>query len=378
MTTKVLGDVGVLIASSETRIGEDELLHGADRPFVTVVMPALNEERYIARALLSLSQISDAIDYEILVLDGGSTDYTARIIEGFSAGNPRFRLIANERRIQSAAVNKAAAMADPRARYMIRADCHADYPPGFIESCVGALERTGAASVVVQMRTVGVTCFQKAVAAAQNSRLGNGGAAHRSGGVSRFVDHGHHAAFRRDTFLAIGGYDESFTHNEDAEFDVRLRRSGNRIWLNADAVLTYFPRSSIAALAIQYYRHGRGRASTILKHRMVPKVRQLLPLAAVGLGLLGLVLGAIDPLFLLVPTAYVSAALLAGAVLAVRSGSPCTVASGLAALVMHTGWAVGFATRFTQAARRRPEPARRPSGVDLPSPVIRGNAGLGP
>lgn len=327
------------------------------KPFVTVAVPALNEERYVARALLSLSRISDAIDYEILVLDGGSTDFTVRIVEELAARNPRIRLVVNERRIQSAAVNKAAAIADSRARYLVRADCHADYDPGFIESCVAALERRGAASVVVPMKTVGVTCFQKAVAMAQNSRLGNGGAAHRLAGASRFVDHGHHAAFRRDAFLAVGGYDEAFTHNEDAELDVRLRRAGSRIWLNADAAVSYYPRSTITALARQYFQHGRGRASTILKHRTTPKLRQLLPLAAVVFGLLGLGLALVDSLFLLVPVLYVSAALLAGAFLAVRHASPCAVASGLAALVMHTSWAVGFAARFAQAARRPPASA---------------------
>lgn len=323
-----------------------------DKPFVTVAMPALNEERYIARALLSLSRIPETLDYEILVLDGGSTDYTPQIVETFARADPRIRLVPNERRLQAAAVNRAAADADPRSRYLVRADCHADYPPGFVESCVDSLERNGADSVVVRMQTVGATCFQKAVATAQNSRLGNGGSAHRTDGASRFVDHGHHAAFRREIFLAVGGYDESFSHNEDAEFDVRLRDAGGQIWLNADAAISYFPRSTIPSLARQYFAHGRGRAKTIRKHRMTPKLRQMLPLAAVGVGLTGLIASLADMRFLVVPAAYVSAALLVGALLAIRRASPCSVASGLAALVMHTSWALGFATTFLAAAPR--------------------------
>lgn len=315
-----------------------------DKPFVTVAMPALNEERYIARALLSLSRIPESFDYEILVLDGGSTDYTAQIVEMFARADPRIRLIINERRIQAAAVNRAAVEADPRSRYLFRADCHADYPPGFVESCIGSLERSGAASVVVRMQTVGATCFQKAVATAQNSRLGNGGSAHRTDGASRFVDHGHHAAFRRETFLTVGGYDESFSHNEDAEFDVRLRRAGGRIWLNTDAAISYFPRSTISALARQYFSHGRGRAKTIRKHGMALRLRQMLPLAATAAFPLGMIGALADLRFLLVPVAYVSAALLVGAMLAVRNASPCSVASGLAALIMHMSWAAGFAT----------------------------------
>ena len=32
-------------------------------------------------------------------------------------------------------------------------------------------------------------------------------------------------------FRAVGGYDESFSHNEDAELDYRLRQAGYRIWM---------------------------------------------------------------------------------------------------------------------------------------------------
>lgn len=324
-----------------------------DKPFVTIAMPALNEERYIARAILSLGRIPERFDYEILVLDGGSTDYTRQIVETFAKADSRIRLVPNDRRIQAAAVNLAAVKAAPRSTYLIRADCHADYPQGFIESCIGSLEQSGASSVVVRMRTVGATCFQTAVATAQNSRLGNGGSAHRTNGASRFVDHGHHAAFRREAFLAAGGYDETFTHNEDAEFDVRLRRAEGRIWLNADATINYYPRSTISSLAKQYFSHGYGRAKTIRKHGMRPKLRQLLPLIAVGVAVLSLLGSLIDPRLLVVPVAYVSAALLAGALLAVREASPCSVASGLAALVMHTGWAVGFATSFCRSRESR-------------------------
>lgn len=325
-----------------------------DKPFVTIAMPALNEERYIGPAIRSLSRIPERIDYEILVLDGGSTDRTREIVEEFARADPRIRLVPNERRIQSAAVNLAANVADPRSRYLIRADCHADYPEGFVERCLDSLERNDATSVVVPMRTVGATCFQKAIATAQNSRLGNGGSAHRMAGGSQFVDHGHHAAFRRDAFLAAGGYDETFTHNEDAELDVRLRRAGGRIWLEADAAISYFPRATLPALARQYFAHGKGRAKTIRKHGLRPKLRQLLPLAAVGLALLSLLGAVFEPHLLVVPVAYISAALLAGALLAVRETSPCSVASGLAALAMHSAWAFGFATAFVQARKKSP------------------------
>src|SRR5262245_48947790 len=185
-------------------------------------MPALNEAGYVSRAIASVLPRSDEIGCEVLIVDGGSEDGTCGIVQRIAASDPRIRLLRNAQRIQAAGVNLGARHADPRARFLVRADCHAEYPQGFVERCVQTLVSTQVAAVVVPMRTVGSSCLQKAIAAAQNSKLGNGGAAHRLPGRSGFVDHGHHAAFDLRTFLELGGYDETFTHNEDAELDRRM------------------------------------------------------------------------------------------------------------------------------------------------------------
>ncbi len=96
--------------------------------------------------------------------------------------------------------------------------------------------------IVVAMATVGVGVFQKATALAQNSKLGNGGAKHRKGAKGHWTDHGHHAAMRIEAFKQVGGYDESFTHNEDAELDCRLTAAGFRISMTGPrAHMVYFP-----------------------------------------------------------------------------------------------------------------------------------------
>ena len=322
--------------------------------FVTIVMPALNEERYVARAIASILPRPAAIACELLVADGGSTDATRDIVERIAASDPRVRLLRNERRIQAAGVNLGARHADPRATHLVRADCHAEYPPGFVERCVRTLMETGAATVVVPMRTSGTTCLQRAVAAAQNSRLGNGGAAHRMAGQSGFVDHGHHAAFDLAAFRQLGGYDESFSHNEDAELDRRMADAGRRIYLDAGAMLTYYPRSTLVSLARQYFRFGTGRANMLIKHRARPRLRQMLPVAAFLVCLASLALSIVHPLFLGAAAAYALACLAWGAALAVRERDRCLSISGVAAIVMHMSWAAGFLLGPRYAPSRSP------------------------
>lgn len=332
------------------------------KPFVTIVMPALNEEGYIEAAIASVMPRSGTLDYEILVMDGGSTDRTAAIVRRLGEADARIKLIANPRRIQAAAMNIAARAAAPRAGYLLRADCHSQYPEGFAERCVRALRDKDAASVVVTMHSVGRGCMQKAIAAASNSRLGNGGSAHRRAGQSAFVEHGHHAAFDRDAYLALGGYDESFRHNEDAEYDQRVIRSGRRIWLIGDLAIDYFPRADLASLARQYANYGWGRANTLVKHKARPRLRQILPVAILAANLGALALAVFAPVFLAVPLLYAGLCCGWGLVLALKARDACLAFSGPAAMVMHLSWAYGFIRRFAASAGTAARPVRDGSG----------------
>ena len=310
--------------------------------FVTIVLPALNEEAYIEAAIASLLPVEADFRYEVLIMDGGSSDRTVELVEAMGRDNPRIRVIHNAKRLQSAGVNEAARLAHPESTVLLRADCHAVYPRDFVRRCLSVLDNNAVQSVVVPMMTMGTTAFQRAVAAAQNSVMGNGGAAHRRGTYSGLVDHGHHAAFDRAFFLSVGGYDETFSHNEDAELDIRIGKTGGRIWLDSDNPVIYFPRKSITALARQYFKHGAGRARTIRKHGVRPKARQLAPLFILSSFAGGAALTPTSPLFLAPALAYSLACCLVGAAQAVREREAPLLMMGPAAMAMHLGWAAGF------------------------------------
>ncbi len=310
-------------------------------PATCVIVPTLNEEHYILPCLTSLLGGRPDWVRQIIVVDGGSTDRTVDLVRSLARTHSNVSVLHNPKRLQSAAVNLAARLAAPEVRVLLRADAHSVYPPGFISMCVGALVAHNAASVVVSIHTVGTGGLQRAIAAAQNSRLGNGGSAHRIGRAGQYVEHGHHAAFDRNAFLRMGGYDETFSHNEDAEFDRRLVLAGGRIWLTEQAVM-YFPRRTLSSLARQYVRNGAGRARTIKLHRMKPKLRQVMPLVLMAVNLGGLALMPESPWFGLPLLLYLLGCCGWGAIASARTRDAWLLAMGPAAITMHMAWAVGF------------------------------------
>ena len=331
------------------------------RTRVLVVVPTLDEKDHIGPVLTRiLEETADFAQLRVVVADGGSTDGTREIVAEVARRNPAVVLLDNPARIQSAAVNLAVRRFGDGADVLIRCDAHSFYPPRYCRSLVETLQRVNAASVVVPLDSIGQSCLQRAIAWVSSSPIGTGGAAHRGGHGSGFVDHGHHAAFRMGAFRRVGGYDETFTHNEDAELDCRQRAVGGRVYLDADIRIGYRPRRSLAALARQYYRYGAGRARTVRRHPTSLRLRQAAVPLHVGLSALALAIAPLWPPALAWPAAYASVLLAVSVAMALRHDSACGFLAGPVAATMHVAWGSGFLVSLVAARERRWRPHRTP------------------
>lgn len=317
-----------------------------------VVIPCHNEAAHIDALIDKLDPAARRLDLKIVIADGGSVDGTRAIVRRIAETNPRVTMISNPKRIQSAAINLAVEKFGDAFASLIRIDAHGDYPVEYCDRLLQEAEETGAASVVVSMETRGSGIFQKATAIAQNSPLGNGGSPHRQGVGGHWTDHGHHALMRVAAFKSVGGYDESFSHNEDAELDYRLSAAGHRIWMTGKTFMVYYPRASATALFRQYLGYGRGRARNILKHRSLPKLRQLLPLLVAPV-VVGASLALLVNWPALVPAGLWAAACLGyGVWMAVGQRNPYGPLAAVSAMVMHLAWSAGFWLQLLDFRRR--------------------------
>ncbi|ARJ70707.1 succinoglycan biosynthesis protein exoa [Paracoccus contaminans] len=308
---------------------------------VLIVIPTLNEAAHIADVLDAVLPFADRADARIVVVDGGSADATAAIVRKHAARHPRIALLDNPGRLQAAAVNRAVEAWGEGHEWLLRLDAHSAYPPDYGDALLAEAAQTGADSVVVSMQAQGEGGLQRLIADAQNSRIGNGGSAHRLAGRGAWVDHGHHALMRMAAFRAVGGYDERFSHNEDAELDHRLRAAGYRIRLTGRTALGYFPRKRLAPLMRQYFNFGRGRARNLAKHGTRPALRQA-AVAMLAPALLLTLLVPLSPVFALPLAVWLLACLAGGLMIARSTRNPAGVLAGFIAGLMHLAWSAGY------------------------------------
>ena len=151
-------------------------------------------------------------------------------------------------------------------------------------------------------------------------------------------------AYRRQTLLAAGGFDESLWRNEDYALHWTLRELGHTVWFDPALEAGYRPRENLPALARQYFANGRWKRRMLLRHPRSLRARQLAPPALLlGLGASTALAAAGLGAGALVPGAY--AALLLGApLLSARARCDPRAAILLPAVLatMHLAWAGGF------------------------------------
>lgn len=313
---------------------------------VLTVVPCLNEAENLIPLLKDL--LADSTNELIVVADGGSSDGSRDIVRAMARLHPRIVLLDNPGRIQSAGINRAVERYGSGRDWLLRIDAHCDYPPEFARKVIAAARENDADSVVVSMHTAASGGFASAVALAQNSRLGTGGAPHRIDGEGGYVEHGHHALMRIEAFRRAGGYCEIMACNEDAELDVRLLRSGSRIWLEPSARIDYHPRRTPRGLARQYFHYGVGRATTVLRHRAHLRPRQMIPISIAPMVLAALAAPWL-PLLIVPALGWAALCQAWGIGLAMGERKWAGLLSGSAAMIMHFAWSAGFWTRIVSS-----------------------------
>lgn len=236
-------------------------------PRISVIIAARDAEEFIDKTLESLFGQSGIEDFEVVVVDDGSTDGTAGLARAAASRDGRFRLIRMPGRGVSAARNSG--FAEARGRFVLFLDADDLLTPKALSRMVASLERSGAVAVMGGIARI--------------SELGeplpgadNRGLAPERGTLlpllrKNFVVNGGALAIRADHVDRAGGFDEDLAYGEDWEFWCRLAEFGDFGVLEGETVLLYRQR----AFGANFTRKGSAFARRVSCIEKVAERRSL-------------------------------------------------------------------------------------------------------
>jgi glycosyltransferase involved in cell wall biosynthesis len=188
----------------------------AMRTLLSFVIPALNEAEGIERCVSSIAQwVPEELDYEVIVVDNGSTDATASLAAAAGA-----RVIRSSAGTISAVRNQGVAETTGEILVFIDADCA--LTPEWSEGASEALNVLGRSRLACVGSQVAPPSgesvflwdywFRPFVDQATASHIGSA-----------------HMIMSRDTFNHLGGFDERLATSEDYDICARLEEGGGVI-----------------------------------------------------------------------------------------------------------------------------------------------------
>lgn len=317
-------------------------------PFVSILLPILNEATHIQRCLDTIVAQDYASDrLEVLVIDGLSTDGTREIVRTVFNTCTKFPgyLLDNPAHIVPVALNIGLLKA--KGDIIIRVDGHCEIAQDYISCCVKHLIEDGVDGVGGSVETIGDTKISQGIAIAMSSTFGVGGSTFRTiKGKQLYTDSIPFPAYTQKTIDLVGLYDEEMYCNEDDEYNYRLRKLGMRLLLANDIKSRYYCRSSFISLWKQYFKYGFWKVRVLQKHPLQMRPRQFIPPIFI-LGLIGSLVFSLTTslgwvFFAIILISYLLSDLTASLLISMKEGWKYLVILPITFPVLHFSYGIGF------------------------------------
>ncbi|MFC0559240.1 glycosyltransferase family 2 protein [Halalkalibacter alkalisediminis] len=217
----------------------------------TVLLVLRNEEKYIGRLIDTLlSQDFPIENYELIIVDGLSTDRTLAIVEKYQKEYPGFiRVITNERKTLPPGWNLGIRAA--KGDYVLRIDGHTEVPSDFLTNNWETIKKQPDAACVGGIIISKGRGFQGSINEYVYSHpFGVGSSKFRTltEDWEGFVETVPYGAYKKEIFEEIGYFNEDLKRNEDIEFHKRVYNYGGQFFLSTKIRSTYYVRDSLKGL----------------------------------------------------------------------------------------------------------------------------------
>jgi glycosyltransferase involved in cell wall biosynthesis len=275
-------------------------------------MPVRNEEKYLASAVESVFVQVAPGKTELILAIAPSIDKTRAIAEELQSKFKNLKIVDNPTGDTASGLNLAIAAASYDV--VVRVDAHSQL-------------------------TAGVSPLQQAVAFGYNNRVGLGGGSFHVGGKAGAVETVYLGVFQKSWLQKVGGFDPKWVSGQDWELNQRIRSAGGVVWFDPRLVVNYFPRSSLSALARQFYQTGVWRGALTRQAPFQSSIRYWIPPLFVVAALFGF------PLWLYL----LFIGLIAFNALELPNGVKLRVL--LVLPTMHFSWGIGFWVGLIRGAK---------------------------
>lgn len=293
--------------------------HVTVRPLVSVILATYNEARRIEDCLASIlnqqtsSETTSDFQLEVLVIDGMSDDGTRAILRRMAAVDSRLRIIDNPKRRTPFAFNLG--LQEARGEFVCIFGSHSIYRHDYIGVCLHELfvHNAGACGGRVITVPANRTLGARLSAWTMSHSFGSSRSSFRTQ-AEGFVDTVNYPVMRRSLALAVGGYNENLTRNQDNDLNQKLRATGYLLWCTWQTQCVYFPKDTVKKLLRYGFTNGYWNAISLEQNPASMALRHFVPMIFVLCLLVCAALAAVSQyimpgsIFLLLPLIIVLAA----------------------------------------------------------------------
>ena len=248
---------------------------------VSVIIPTLNEEKYVSKCIQSL----EASDYplnkiELLIIDGGSIDKTVNLIENFMVSYDNIRIIKQSG--ANTSVGRNLGIKEARGDLVFNFSSHAIVEKETVR--VLATKLMGCSQEVV-----GVGCKDQippdqtsripvCIDSITNTFLG-GKLMHQQAPLTKegYFDSISFTIYRKKLFSTIGFFNPSFPAGDDAEFNLRVKEAGFKLLFTPDTCVYRYKREHVKPFFMQMFKYGQTRMQINKKHNKSIRLAYVIP-----------------------------------------------------------------------------------------------------
>ncbi len=196
---------------------------------------------------------------EIIMIDSSSTDRTREIMEEFKETDNGFRNVSiytAPHKNQATAWNVAIEHA--KGDIIIRVDAHSKIPRQFVSRNVFNIKEGEDIVGGGRPNTIAnPNLWTKTLLAAEESLFGSSVADYRRPAARKeYHDSLFHAAYRREVFATVGGFNEDLGRTEDNELHYRIREAGYKLCCCPEILSFQHTRSTLGSMIRQKYGNG--------------------------------------------------------------------------------------------------------------------------